>query len=172
MAIAQMEKVIIVTHRSQASELLEALQHEGICHILNAEEAMVSKDAPELITEAERPRDQGEEQTFDIMTSSSTQTDSLYDMSHPESFEVGDNTYELPPYMARGLEINRGKGEKIVTEPSAHNLLHNHGHLLVEIQEPMLPPVQNGIRIIHAGQYLFHPLYEIPQPSLQAPLIG
>jgi len=57
MAIAQMEKVIIVTHRSQASELLEALQHEGICHILNAEEAMVSKDAPELITTAERPRD-------------------------------------------------------------------------------------------------------------------
>jgi V/A-type H+-transporting ATPase subunit I len=57
MAIAQMEKVIIVTHRSQASELLEALQREGICHILNAEEAMVSKDAPELITEAERPKD-------------------------------------------------------------------------------------------------------------------
>lgn len=57
MAIAQMEKVIIVTHRSQASELLEALQHEGICHILNAEEAIISKDAPELITESERPRD-------------------------------------------------------------------------------------------------------------------
>jgi vacuolar-type H+-ATPase subunit I/STV1 len=57
MAIAQMEKVIIVTHRSQASELLDALQHEGICHILNAEEAIVSRDAPELITEAQRPRD-------------------------------------------------------------------------------------------------------------------
>ncbi len=57
MAIAQMEKVIIVTHRSQASELLEALQREGICHILNAEEAIVSRDAPELITTAERPRD-------------------------------------------------------------------------------------------------------------------
>jgi len=57
MAIAQMEKVIIVTHRSQASELLEALQYEGICHILNADEAIVTQDAPELITEAERPRD-------------------------------------------------------------------------------------------------------------------
>jgi len=57
MAIAQMEKVIVVTHRSQASELLEALQQEGICQILNAEEAMVSKDAPELITNAERPKD-------------------------------------------------------------------------------------------------------------------
>jgi V/A-type H+-transporting ATPase subunit I len=57
MAIAQMEKVIIVTHRSQASDLLEALQHEGICHILNADEAIVSRDAPDLATTAERPRD-------------------------------------------------------------------------------------------------------------------
>jgi V/A-type H+-transporting ATPase subunit I len=57
MAIAQMEKVIIVTHRSQASDLLEALQHEGICHILNAEEAMVSRDEPDLTTEPEKPRD-------------------------------------------------------------------------------------------------------------------
>ncbi|MGB2809376.1 MAG: hypothetical protein WBC22_16660, partial [Sedimentisphaerales bacterium] len=57
MAIAQMEKFIIVTHRSQASELLEALQHEGICHILNAEEAMVSRDAPDLAATAEKPRD-------------------------------------------------------------------------------------------------------------------
>ena len=57
MAIAQMAKVIIVSHRTQASELLEALQHEGICQILNAEEAMVSRDSPELATAAERPKD-------------------------------------------------------------------------------------------------------------------
>ncbi|MHC4691670.1 MAG: V-type ATP synthase subunit I, partial [Planctomycetota bacterium] len=47
----------IVTHRSQASDLLEALQHEGICQILNAEEAIVSRDAPELAVQAEKPRD-------------------------------------------------------------------------------------------------------------------
>ncbi len=57
MAIAQMEKIIIVSHRSQASELLEAMQHEGICHILNAEEAILSRDFPELGAAAERPRD-------------------------------------------------------------------------------------------------------------------
>lgn len=57
MAIAQMAKIIIVSHRSQASDLLEALQHEGICHILNAEEAMVSRDFPELSAAADRPRD-------------------------------------------------------------------------------------------------------------------
>jgi len=57
MAVARMAKVIIVSHRTQASELLEALQREGICHILNAEEAMVSKNFPELGAAAERPRD-------------------------------------------------------------------------------------------------------------------
>jgi V/A-type H+-transporting ATPase subunit I len=57
MAIAQMAKVMIVTHRSQASDLLEALQREGICQILNADEAMVSKDFPDLAAPAERPRD-------------------------------------------------------------------------------------------------------------------
>ena len=57
MAIAQMAKVIIVSHRSQASELLEALQHEGICHILNADQAILSRDFPELGAAAERPRD-------------------------------------------------------------------------------------------------------------------
>jgi vacuolar-type H+-ATPase subunit I/STV1 len=57
MAVISMAKIMIVTHRSQASELLEALQHEGICQILNAEEAMVSKDWPELATTAQRPRE-------------------------------------------------------------------------------------------------------------------
>ena len=57
MAIAQMAKVIIVSHRTQASELLEALQREGICQILNAQEAMVSRDLPEAVAAVERPRD-------------------------------------------------------------------------------------------------------------------
>jgi len=57
MAIAQMAKVIIVSHRTEAAQLLEALQAEGICQILNAEEAMVSRDLPERGAAAERPRD-------------------------------------------------------------------------------------------------------------------
>jgi len=52
-----MAKVIIVSHCMEASDLLEALQREGICQILNADEAMVSKDMPELRTAAEPPRD-------------------------------------------------------------------------------------------------------------------
>ena len=57
MAIAQMAKIIIVSHRSQASELLEVLQREGICHILNADEAIVSRDYPDIASSAERPKD-------------------------------------------------------------------------------------------------------------------
>jgi len=57
MAIAQMAKVIIFSHRTQASQLLEALQRDGICQILNAEEAMLSKDWPELSAAAEQPKD-------------------------------------------------------------------------------------------------------------------
>jgi V/A-type H+-transporting ATPase subunit I len=57
MAVAQMAKVIIVCHHSEAPDLLESLQQGGICHILNAEQATVTRDSPELITEVERPKD-------------------------------------------------------------------------------------------------------------------
>lgn len=57
MAITPMVKVMMVCHRSQVSDLLEALQTEGICQVLNAEEATVSKDAPDLVAVSERPKD-------------------------------------------------------------------------------------------------------------------
>ena len=57
MAIAQMAKVMIVSHRTQVSELLEALQAEGICQILNADDAVVSRDFPELGGDVQRPKD-------------------------------------------------------------------------------------------------------------------
>ena len=57
MAIAKMLKVMIVSHRGEATELLEILQEEGIFQVLNSEEAMVSKDWPEFAVEAERPKD-------------------------------------------------------------------------------------------------------------------
>jgi len=57
MAIVRMTKIMIACHRSQASDLLDALQSHGICQILNAEQAMVCKDSPELVVKGERPRD-------------------------------------------------------------------------------------------------------------------
>lgn len=57
MAITPMAKVMIVCHRTQVSDLLAALQAEGICQILNADEAAISKDTPELAALRERPKD-------------------------------------------------------------------------------------------------------------------
>lgn len=57
MAIAKMTKIMVVTHRSEAKDLIEALQHEGITQILDAEKAMVSKNWPELQIETKRPRE-------------------------------------------------------------------------------------------------------------------
>ena len=56
MAISSMAKILIACHKSQASQLLEDLQQSGICQVLNAEEAMVSKHYPDLGTAGERPR--------------------------------------------------------------------------------------------------------------------
>ncbi|MCJ7730124.1 MAG: hypothetical protein MUO27_09650, partial [Sedimentisphaerales bacterium] len=52
-----MAKILIISHRSHASDLLEALQREGICQILDAKDAMVTRDQPEFAASAERPRD-------------------------------------------------------------------------------------------------------------------
>ncbi len=57
MAIAQMKKVMIATHRSEAALLLEAIQQEGIMEVLDADKAMVSREWPELQPESARPRD-------------------------------------------------------------------------------------------------------------------
>jgi V/A-type H+-transporting ATPase subunit I len=57
MAISSMSKILIACHKSQASQLLETLQQSGICQVLNAEEAMVSKHYPDLETAGDRPRE-------------------------------------------------------------------------------------------------------------------
>lgn len=56
MAIAEMKKVMIASHRSEVGLLLEALQQEGIVQVLDAERAMISKEWPDLQVEGQRPR--------------------------------------------------------------------------------------------------------------------
>jgi V/A-type H+-transporting ATPase subunit I len=57
MAIASMQKVMIVAHRSQAVDLLSRLQDAGVVQILDAERARVTKEWPELMVESKRHRD-------------------------------------------------------------------------------------------------------------------
>jgi V/A-type H+-transporting ATPase subunit I len=56
MAIAQMKKVIIASFRDEAGELLEKLQQAGIMQVLDFQQAVISKDSPELQSSTERPR--------------------------------------------------------------------------------------------------------------------
>jgi vacuolar-type H+-ATPase subunit I/STV1 len=57
MAISKMAKVMIVSHRSEADDVLTRLQQAGIIQILNAEHAIISKDMPELCCAGQRPRE-------------------------------------------------------------------------------------------------------------------
>ena len=67
MAIASMQKVMIVAHRSQAVGLLQSLQKTGMVQILDAERAMVTKEWPELMVESKRHRSL--EETIDRLSS-------------------------------------------------------------------------------------------------------
>jgi len=57
MAITPMAKVMMVCHRAQVSDLLEALQDAGVCQVLNADEAAITKETPGLAAARERPKD-------------------------------------------------------------------------------------------------------------------
>ncbi len=56
MPIAKMHKIMIASYRKEAPELIERLQNAGIVQLLDAEKAFVSKEWPELQTEAAKPR--------------------------------------------------------------------------------------------------------------------
>ncbi|MFH1614177.1 MAG: V-type ATP synthase subunit I [Planctomycetota bacterium] len=56
MAIAAMTKVLLASHKSEAAALLEQLQQQGILQVLNAQEAMISKEWPELLVEDNKAR--------------------------------------------------------------------------------------------------------------------
>ncbi|UCD50993.1 MAG: V-type ATP synthase subunit I [Phycisphaerales bacterium] len=57
MAIVKMAKVLVVSHRSEGSDLLEALQQAGIVEILDAGRAVIGKESSDLQTQGGRPRD-------------------------------------------------------------------------------------------------------------------
>lgn len=57
MAISRMAKVLIVGHRSQVSELMEALQQAGVAEIMDAQAASLARQWPDLRADGKRPRD-------------------------------------------------------------------------------------------------------------------
>lgn len=57
MAISRMTKILIATHRSEAESLLDALQQEGLCHILALDRSTLKKEFPDLISRNGRFRE-------------------------------------------------------------------------------------------------------------------
>ncbi|MEN8127929.1 MAG: V-type ATP synthase subunit I [Planctomycetota bacterium] len=101
MAIASMQKVMIVAHRSQAAELLGALQDAGIVQILDAERAMVTKEWPELMVESKRHRSL--EETIDRLSDA-------IDFLRPYSEK--DQTSLFAPY----IQVDAAKYDTIVAQ--------------------------------------------------------
>jgi len=57
MSVARMKKIIIASHHTEAGQLLEALQADGIIQVYDAATAMITKEWPELHTEAKKTRE-------------------------------------------------------------------------------------------------------------------
>lgn len=100
MAIAPMQKVMIVAHRSQAVELLQTLQEAGIVQILDAERARVTKAWPELMVESRRHRSL--EETIDRLSDA-------IDFLKPYSEK--DSTSLFAPY----IQVDPSQYEEVVT---------------------------------------------------------
>lgn len=131
MAIASMQKVMIVAHRSQAVELLQTLQDAALVQILDAERAMVTKEWPELMVESKRHRSLEEtidrlENALDFLKpyAQKDQT-SLFAPLVPVDASTYDTVISGQDTMTCLGEIEQVKGqiEKLVAEAENQNIL-------------------------------------------------
>ena len=107
MAIVKMAKVLLVSHRSEASELLEALQQAGIVEVLDAERAAITKQETELRVEGQRPRDLEETHTR---------------LERAIQF-LGQYNQEKTSLFAPLKAVERGRYSDVVSGPDALRLL-------------------------------------------------
>lgn len=120
MAITSMQKVMIVAHRSQASELLDALQEAGIVQVLDAERAMVSKEWPELMVEVKRHREQ--EELIDRLAKA-------IDFLKP--YAPKDNTGLFAPL----IEVDGNLYKTAISQPGPLSLLEETEHLMARMEK-------------------------------------
>lgn len=141
-----MAKILIACHKSQASELLEALQQSGICQILNAEEAMVSKHYPDLGTAGERPRQL--EEKLNLITKS---LDFLR--------QYADRPKGLAAALAPRIEINQNKYKSVVEDKTVDELLKTTSQVQSKIDK-----IQGEIENINGKLEKLWPWEELDVP--------
>ena len=78
----------------------------------------------------------------------------------------------VPGPRVGGVHDAGSQREEPVPEPPAHYLLDDHGHALVEVQEPVIPAVDDGVGPVHAGKHGLHALEEGSQPRILVAKIG
>ncbi|MFA5422535.1 MAG: V-type ATP synthase subunit I [Phycisphaerae bacterium] len=150
MAISSMAKILIACHKSQVSELLEELQQSGICQILNAEEAMVSKHYPDLATAGERPRQLEEKLNL---------------ISKNISFlrEYADRPKGLAAALAPKIEIDENKYKSVIADKNIDELLKAASQV-----ESKIDKIQSEIENINGRLEKLRPWEEldVPLPEL------
>jgi V/A-type H+-transporting ATPase subunit I len=120
MAIASMQKVMIVAHRSQAAELLQVLQEAGIVQVLDAERAMVTKEWPELVVEIQRHRSL--EETIDRLSTA---------ISFLKPYSDKDPTSLFAPY----IQVDAAKYDDVVTRQDTMTYLGEIEQVKSEIEK-------------------------------------
>ncbi len=161
MAVSPMAKVVIVSHRSEAAELLEALQQDGLCQVLNAEEAMVTKDWPELETAAERPKDI--EELLNRLTQSIA---FLKDYAHvPKT---------LASALAPRTVIDQSAYDRVVSDETIFSIVHQceQTQATIEKLKTQIENIWGTLDELHPWAALQTPVEEIAQLRRTACLAG
>ena len=161
MAIAQMAKITIVTHRSQAQPLLEKLQSAGICQILNAEEAVVSKEMPELAPAAERPREI-EELLLRI------------DKSIAFLKQYADTEKGLAGILAPRVVVDEKSYRDVVSDPKVLKVVHQAEHIesAIEKLKTNRDGIISALEMLAPWRSLETPVEEIRELTLAAAMAG
>lgn len=142
MAIAKMAKFIIVSHRSQADQLLEEIQKHGSCQILDAQRAMVTKEWPELTVDTKRTRQTQErisrlEKAIDFLKDYTEEKKGLASVLAPRTV-INEDLYNQTISDEKILEIlNEAERLQLETE-KINNERENHLGIL-EMLEPWKP---------------------------------
>ncbi len=98
------------------------------------------------------------------------------DRSGSETQDEPDQPLILLDLWVPGVKVTRkhdprGKGEKVISEATTNNLLNHHGHPLIEVEQPMVATIEDGIRSKNASKNSLDGRDKVFEPRLQISLI-
>ena len=151
MAIVKMAKVLVVSHRSQVSDLLEAVQEAGIMEILDADQALIAKESADMLVKGQRPRD---------LEETSKRLEAVLDFLKPYNDE---KTSIFSPFKA----VPRGEYAEVVSGAAALRLLDEaeQAHAAMDRLAAECENLQMTLDVLAPWSSLSIPVEEIGQLS-------